>query len=474
MTGQHQQSMVSRFLSHLIPVVKRNPYASQAIEFILNNPLYKGVLILGSGTAVAQLIGIVTMPIITRLYTPSDLGVLTIYSSVLAIFGVGATLRYEFAYALPRRDEDAANLLGLCLVLLFITTGAFGLILLFGRDLLTSIVDISSIEQYLWFLLIGFFGAGLYTTLNYWAIRQRDYGRITYTKINQGAGGAICKILLGIFSFGPLGLILGHIVSQIAGVGTLARAAWRKERRNLKTISLSRMMSVARTYRSFPMFNFPASVVNTMALQLPPLMLLALYDSQVVGFYALANTLVVLPGSLISSSMGQAYFGEASKMVRERSQELRSLYVRTLKHLSIIAVPLIGIPALCAPFVVPFIFGEAWAEAGWYCWPLALMVISAFIVSPTSRMDIYGYNHWKLIWDVARVVSILTGFYVSQLLILPIFSTLAIYSLVVLSMYIILVVLELRAIDNFTKKQLRSSQYSPDHDTTCQMDQSQE
>jgi O-antigen/teichoic acid export membrane protein len=448
-----QQKLTTRFLSHLILVTKRNPYVSRGIGYILNNSLYKGVLILGSGTAVAQLIGIITMPIITRLYTPSDLGVLAVYSSVLAIFGIGATLRYEFASTLPEKNEDAINLFGLCLILLCITTVGFALILLFGGDLLINSFDLDSIEQYTWFLLIGFFGMGLYTVLNYWAIRQRDYRRITYTKINQGVGGSVCKILLGILSFGPIGLIIGHIVSQIAGITTLARAMWKKEKENLKAISLGRMMSVARTYKSFPVFNFPASIVNTIALQLPPLMLLALYDSQVVGFYALANTLVVLPGSLISSSMGQAYFGEASKMVRERSQELRSLYVRTLKHLSIVAVPLIGIPALCAPLVVPFIFGEAWAEAGWYCWPLTLMVISNFVASPTSRMDIYGYNHWKLIWDVTRVVGILTGFYISQLLILPAISTLVIYSFVMISMYVILVVLELRAIDNFTKKQ---------------------
>jgi O-antigen/teichoic acid export membrane protein len=213
MTGQHQQSIVSRFLSCLIPVVKRNPYASRAIEFILNNPLYKGVLILGSGTAVAQLIGIVTMPIITRLYTPADLGVLAVYSSVLAIFGVGAILRYEFAYGLPKENEDAINLFGLSLILLCLTTAGFALILLFGKDLLVNTFDLGAIEQYIWFLLIGFFGMGLYTTLNYWAVRQRDYKRITYTKINQGAGGSVCKILLGVLAFGPVGLIIGHMLS---------------------------------------------------------------------------------------------------------------------------------------------------------------------------------------------------------------------------------------------------------------------
>jgi O-antigen/teichoic acid export membrane protein len=450
MTGQHQQSMVSRFLSCLIPVVKRNPYASRAIEFILNNPLYKGVLILGSGTAVAQLIGIVTMPIITRLYTPADLGVLAVYSSVLAIFGVGAILRYELAYGLPKENEDAINLFGLSLILLCLTTAGFALILLFGRDLLVNTFDLGVVEQYIWFLLIGFFGMGLYTTLNYWAVRQRDYKRITYTKINQGAGGSVCKILLGILAFGPVGLIIGHIVSQIAGITTLARAMWKKERKNLKAISWSRMKSVAREYRSFPAFNFPASIVNTMSLQLPPLMLLALYDPQIVGFYALAHTLVVLPGSLISGSMGQAYLGEASKMIRERSQGLRALYVRTLKHLFVIGIPLIGIPALCAPFVIPLIFGGAWTEAGWYCWPLAAMAVAQFAVAGIGFLSLYGYNHWALMWDIIRVFGVISGFYLSYLFALPIMMTLMIYVLVMVGMYILSIVLNLKAISNFT------------------------
>ena len=445
-TGNPLQGMLAGFFSFLATIVRRNAYTARLFSFIVNNPLYRGVLVLGSGTAVAQLIGIVTAPIITRLYTPSDLGVLAVYSSILAIFGVGAILRYEFAYALPKENDDAINLFGLSLILLCITTAGFTLILLFGRDLLINTFDLGSIEQYIWFLLIGFFGRGLYTMLNYWAIRQRDYGRITYTKINQGAGGSVCKILLGILSFGPVGLIIGHIVSQIAGITTLARAMWKKERNSLKAISWSRMKSVAGEYKSFPVFAFPASIVNTMSLQLPPLILLALYDSEVVGYYALANMLVVLPGSLISGSMGQAYLGEASKMVRERSQELRSLYVRTLKHLFIIAVPLIGIPALFAPFIVPFIFGEVWAEAGWYCWPLALLVIVAFVVSPTSWLEIYDRNKWVLIWDISRVGSILCGFYIGVLLELSSLIVILMYSLIMLFMYLIYILMNLKAI----------------------------
>ena len=452
MTGNQRQGPIIRLFARIAPVVKKNPYAARVLAFILNNPLYKGAIILGSGTAIAQMIGILTMPIITRLYTPSDLGVLAVYSSILAIVGIGATLRYEFAYALPKKDEDAVNIFGLCLILLSITTTIFALILLFGGEFLIQYFDLSVIEKYFWFLLVGFFGMGLYTILNYWAIRQRDYERITYTKINQGVGGSISKILLGILSFGPMGLIIGHIVSQIAGIGTLARAMWKKERGNLKSISLSGIKKVAKTYKSFPVFNFPASILNTMSLQLPPLILLALYDSKTVGFYALAYMLIVLPGSLISGSMGQAYLGEASKMVREGSRELRSLYIKTVKHLSMIAIPLIGIPALCAPFIFPILFGEVWAEAGWYCWPLALMVIANFVVSPTSRLTIYGYNHWLLIWDFTRIIGVIISFYLSYLLKLPIMLTITAYALVMFVMYIVSALLNLKAIKGFSLK----------------------
>jgi len=159
---------------------------------------------------------------------------------------------------------------------------------------------------------------------------------------------------------------------------------------------------------------------------------------------------VVLPGSLISGSMGQAYLGEASKMVRERSRELRSMYVRTLKHLSMVAIPLIGIPALVAPFVTPFIFGEAWVEAGWYCWPLAVMAIAQFAVSGIGFLSLYGYNHWSLMWNITRVIGVIGAFYLSYSLSLPIVMTLIIYALVMVGMYIMSVILNLKAISNFT------------------------
>ena len=116
-----------------------------------------------------------------------------------------------------------------------------------------------------------------------------------------------------------------------------------------------------------------------------------------------------------------------------------------------IAVPLIGIPALCAPFVFPIIFGEAWAEAGWYCWPLALMVITGFVVSPTSFLHIYGRNQWQLIWDITRIVGVLVGFYVSNFLGFSVLTTLLTYSSIMVLMYILNAILVIKAISSVIK-----------------------
>lgn len=422
------------------------------MQFFLNDSLYKSVLILGSGTAVAQLISIISMPIVTRLYTPSDLGVLAIYTSILAITVISASLRYEFAFVMPKDEEEVANLFGLGLILLSITTVCLSTILVWGGGIIIDALNIGLVKPYLWLLIIGFFGGGMYNLLNYWTIRHKDYKRITQTKIYQSIGNSLSKIIFGFFLGGPIGLVIGHMISQTAGVGNLASAIWKKEKYNLKLISLNGIVKVGKKYGSFPLYNFPASLVNTISLYIPPIMLLTIFDAHIAGLYSLAQSLVILPGKIISTSMGQAYLGEASMMIREKSTKLSKLYRRTIKHLSIISIPLIGIPALLAPFLVPIIFGAEWKDAGWYCWPLTMMVVGSFVSGTTSLLSQYGYNFWQLIWDVTRLFLVLLGFYVSHLFGFPPIIALTIYSITLVFMYLVNISLNIMAIDKVTRR----------------------
>ena len=74
------------------------------------------VLKLVTGTTFAQIIAVLASPLLTRLYGPEAFGFLALFTSITSIIGVIACMRYEMAIMLPKTDEEAANLPGLCLL----------------------------------------------------------------------------------------------------------------------------------------------------------------------------------------------------------------------------------------------------------------------------------------------------------------------------------------------------------------------
>ena len=413
----------------------------------LSDPLSKGIFIIASGSVIGQLISVITTLITTRLYSPTDFGVLGLFTSTLTVLALTGGFAYEMALPLPKDDEDAANIFIFFLILLSVTSICFLIVCVLFGDSILSFFNIIALRSYVFLLIIGFFGVSLYGSLTYWVTRRRDYKRITYTKIYQSAGGSVTKITLGLLNAGAIGLLAGAVLSQMLGIGTLLRYMWEKDRGLFKSLSLSRMVDNAKRYIQFPLYSFPSGVINALALQLPVFMLSAIYGLRVVGMFTLAHSVLVLTSSLISTSMGQVYFAEVSKMTRENSRELKNLYLATTKKLLFIGTPLIIIPSLLAPFLFPVVFGPVWSEAGWYCLPLAIVAIANFVISPTSVLLCYGYNHWGLIWDVSRTLLVLFSFYWIQVLSLPVMIALFIYSIVMAVMYGVNYLLNIWAVD---------------------------
>lgn len=426
--------------------------AHQEYSKVMGSTLWKGVFVIGSGTALAQIIGIITTPIITRLYSPFDLGLLGIYSSVLTILMVAASLRYEYAIPVPKDPSRAANILVLCMMIIIGVAAILFISFLFAGNWIANMLGLQDLLPYIWLIIIGFLGAGIYQALNYWAIRQRDYPRITRTRINQGLGGSLSKILFGLLSFGPLGLILGHIISNVAGIYTFAKAIVKKDRHEFRNVSTTNVRLVAREYRSFPLYSAPATFLFAVSLQIPVFMLSIMYDFSVVGWYTLAYQILALPIALISGSMAQAFYGEAAKSARESPETLRNLYVDTTKKLTLIGIPLVSVIAIVAPLIFPIVFGGAWEEAGLFCLPLALVAISQFIVTPTSKLAVYGFNNWDFYFNLARMILIFAGFYIAIIFNFEPLISLTIYGMIMAAMYIVLYLLNLHAISRLNLK----------------------
>ena len=98
-------------------------------RFVPRGDLSRGVLTLVAGTGMAQLIVILSSPVLTRLYPPSDYGVYSVAMSIVAVLITIACLRYEFAIPLPGSDVTAANVLVLALATALVMSAIAGVVL---------------------------------------------------------------------------------------------------------------------------------------------------------------------------------------------------------------------------------------------------------------------------------------------------------------------------------------------------------
>jgi O-antigen/teichoic acid export membrane protein len=360
----------------------------------------RSVAVMTAGTALGQGLVLASAPLLTRLYTPADFGMLAVYGSIVSLVAVVGALRYELAIALPEDDESAANLLLLALILVMVTSLLAGLGVWLLADQLVRLVNTAALKPYLWLVPLGVLGAGIYEALTFWAVRKKAFTTIARTRLTQGAGQVLTQIILGLLKLGPVGLLLGQALGKAGGSGTLATLAWKHDRESIKRISASGMYRAALRYRRFPMLSSSTAVLNYSGLYLPPILLAAFYGPQVAGWFLLGQRVIGLPTMVVGKSVSDVYMGEAAQLVRTDPHALERLFTKTAKRLTLMGAPPLLVLGLVAPWVFALVFGEGWREAGVYAQLMAVAFLAQFVTTPleatfavTERQDLGLARH---------------------------------------------------------------------------------
>ena len=99
----------------------------------------RGVALLAGGNALGQLMMLAASPILTRLYSPEDFGLLALYMSIVGTLQVILSMRYEQAINLSDNVREAMAVVKLCLIIvLLFAVVSLGCVLLYGCLLYTS------------------------------------------------------------------------------------------------------------------------------------------------------------------------------------------------------------------------------------------------------------------------------------------------------------------------------------------------
>jgi len=400
---------------------------------------FRSVFTLVTGTTIAQAIPVIISPILTRLYTPEDIGILSLFTTISIIFGNVVNAKFELAIVLPDDDRDAFNIAALSiLIALFIS-----LVLLIGTLIYSTkialLLNSEEIKYWLYFVPLVVLLMGIFNTLNYLNIRLGNYSKISKSQIYRSLTLAMVQILLGIVKSGPSGLITGNILSYLPlNIELGNRVINRRE--ILTYINSKDMKSLSKKYINFPKFTLPASFINTSSRYLPILFIPYFFTTNFLGFYSIINRLLNTPLLLIGNSIGQV-FTKIISQEKNKGGNTKKIFDSTLKKLFLVSLPIFILLYFSVEDLFGIVFGKNWQIGGYYCKILIPLFFVRFIAIPLSiTMEIFSKQIFNLVWQFGLLLINIIIFFITILLNLS-FEVYLIYTSSILAVFYLINIL---------------------------------
>lgn len=393
----------------------------------------RSVGILSSGALGAYALGIVTVPLVGRLYDPQDFGEYALISSVAALITALVSLGLQSAIVRAGTDEESQRILAVSVA----ASAALATIALAVGLALAPLVQVVSTDipypvvcLLTWFLCVL---TSADSSLRAYANR-RGADRVLFTNSFIGAGATLLVTLpLGYVGVGALGLIAGSVSALLVG--------------NIQMVSrlnpfhgppgLEDVRGVFRENRDFVAFQYPANLVETVSEQAPRQMLSWTFGATAVGLYAMTDKMLGIPLRLLGVPVGIVYFREASRR-SAAGENLNSLTMRLVVAIMAAAYLPILLIVLWGEPLFSWLLGASWAEAG----AVASILVVPFLFKLTrtavgTARVVLGLQSVNLIMSWLRLLVEVGALVVGSLLTQNFLGALAGYAAASTAFYIV-------------------------------------
>jgi O-antigen/teichoic acid export membrane protein len=406
------------------------------LEKLQNRPFLKNTILLVGGTAAAQVISVLVTPVLSRIYLPEHFGVLTVFVSILSIIIPVVTLRYAVAIPLAENEEQADHVIWLSILISFLLSILFAIVLfLFGPKINQHYQEVD-IGPFLWLLPFSLLGAGLYETFTGWSLRGKRIKLISQTRLTQGISSAITNISLGLLGVRPLGLLLGHFMSKAAGSGRMLVPFFREKGTAFWKLSWDGILSSAKRFKRFPLFQSWSKLLLSLGAQLPALFIASSFGLEIAGFFGMASNMLNLPMHIIGQSVAQVYFSEIAQYGRTNPKKILDLTISIFKKLIMAAIIPVVIIFIASPWGFGYFLGEEWRQAGVYAQYLSVMLFFRFISAPlVESLNVLEKQQIHFILTGFRLLLVCAIFLFSNFSNFNILDTLLVYSLALSIIY---------------------------------------
>lgn len=369
----------------------------------------RGVAVLTGGSLLSQALAVLSLPVITRLYTPEELGIFGLAWSIVTLLSVAACLRYEYAIPTEAAPRDAA----VVLLLAIAVSIPYSLATMSGLAVLIRLGVWSTDVLPPWapiLLLPLLVSLGVGSAVRFWLVREQRFPAIAAMVVRQGLARLVVTVASGFAGLGWIGLAIGELAGRLAGVGRPLAEALGGLSGSPRGTLVDESRAAARRHERAPRILMPSALLDAMASALLVPVTLALHGSAAAGMLLMVQRILSVPSALVGTGVADVFHGSVAEQLRKDPTAVRGAYFRTMRRLMVLGVATVAPVALLAPWAFPILLGSEWAQTGWLAAAMAPWALAALVVSPVSRLVILlGREHWKLLYDVLALLGLFVG-----------------------------------------------------------------
>lgn len=356
------------------------------------------------GAGASQIVTLVAIPVVTRLYTPADFGAASFFLAIASVITPVASLRYEQAIALPGEDAKGERLTHLALLSAAAIAGAIAL----GLVLFDSVFGLAGaargLGRVLYLLPVYVLAAAAATIL---AARLTRYGVF---RLISGSGVAAAstvsgtRVGLGVAAGSSVtALVLGSLLGEIARVAAMIPRS-REGLASVVPLRAAELRRVGTEFSDFPRLSAPTGLLNAFARGLPVLALTFLFGPAVVGIYALAAQALRLPLDFAAEATRRVFLQRAAQ-THNRGGSLTGPYLGLTVALFVLGAVPLAVLALFAEEVFALVFGTQWTGAGAYARALLPWLCTVMPLAPANALFFVARRlGWWLGFQVAMTL----------------------------------------------------------------------
>lgn len=375
---------------------------------ILKSSTFKNLSKLVSGTVVAQVIPVASMPLLTRIFDPQDFGAFSLFVGISSIIIVAASLRFELAIPQAKEVLIAERIFVLCILIVLVLSCVLYLSFTFAEHQLFSILNLNRevAPNFFNFLVPTFLCSGIMQICIARSIRLSDFSGVAMGKIVVSTGYIVCQLLFGILLV-PGALLFGYASGQLLGcIYLLLRSSeWLKSFG--RKASFVGIRNSAIEYKNLPIYSAPGAMIDAFCSTLPLLVVSSVYGLTTAGMFGMAFRILGIPASMFSLSLSQIIFQKVASNDGLKPRYISSLLTKSILGLALIIIPFGVLMFFYGPDLFSLALGDEWRLSGEYASILIIGIGAQFLASPNSQILALKENiKLGTFWQILRLSTL--------------------------------------------------------------------